>query len=258
MKYVFLSKRLSFFFLILLFFSCAPKKNIVYYQNINEMAAAKMNSYEIRIQPDDLLTINVSAEDPKISAPFNLNPLNVIGDVSSQTQLNKSAVNDYLVDAEGNIDFPVIGRIKLGGLTRSEVLAIFQTKIGVYIKNPIITVRVKNFKVAVQGEINGPGVYTATTDRFTLIEALTMAGDLKPTANRKNILIIREIDGVKTFFRVDVTQSDFINSPHYYLAQNDVVYVEPKNRSLSPDVTLFTTITSMAMTLVSLILVLTK
>jgi len=258
MKYFFLSKRPILFFLVLFFFSCTPKKNILYYQNIDEMAAAKLNSYEIKIQPDDLLTINVSAEDPKITAPFNLNPMNVIGEGNSQAQLNKSAVNDYLVDADGYINFPELGRIKLGGLTRTEVLNLFQKKIGAYIKNPIITVRVKNFKVAVHGEVNGAGMVTCETDRLTLIEALTKSGDLKPTANRKNILVIREIDGVKSFFRVDVTKADFINSPYYYLAQNDVVYVEPKNRSLSPDVTLFTTISSMAMTLVSLILVLTK
>ena len=260
MKYFFLSKRPILFFLVLLFFSCTPKKNLLYYQNIDELAAAKLNSYEIRIQPDDLLTINVSAEDPKISAPFNLNPMNVVGSSvgSNQAQSNRSAVNDYLVDANGYIDFPELGRIKLGGLTRSEVLVLFQKRIGAYIKDPIITVRVKNFKVAVHGEVNEAGIVTSETDRLTLIEALTMSGDLKPTANRKNILVIREIDGVKTFFRVDVTRSDFINSPHYYLAQNDVVYVEPKNRSLSPDVTLFTTISSMAMTLVSLILVLTR
>ena len=257
MKYFFLSKRPILFFLVLLFFSCTPKKNLLYYQNIDEMAAAKLNSYEIRIQPDDLLTINVSAEDPKIAAPFNLNPINVIGEGNSQTQ-SRTMVNDYLVDADGYINFPELGRIKLGGLTRSEVLSLFQKKIGAYIKNPIITVRVKNFKVAVHGEVSGPGIVTSETDRLTLIEALTKSGDLKPTANRKNILVIREIDGVKSYFRVDVTKADFINSPYYYLAQNDVVYVEPKNRTLSPDVTLFTTITSMTMTLISLILVLTR
>ena len=239
-----------------LFFSCTPKKNILYYQNIDEMASAKLNSYEIRIQPDDLLQINISAEDPKITAPFNLNPVNVIGEGSQVA--SKSAVNDYLVDAYGYIDFPELGKLKLSGMTRSEVLALFKKKISAYIKNPIITVRLQNFKVAVQGEVGGPGVFTVASDRITLIEALTMAGDLKTTANRKNILVIREIDGVKSYFRVDVTKADFINSPYYYLAQNDVIYVEPKNRTLSPDVTLVTTISSLLVTFVSFILVITK
>lgn len=258
MKYFCWSKSAVLFFLIFLFFSCTPKKNLLYYQNIDEMASAKLNSYEVRIQPDDLLTINVSAEDPTITAPFNLNPMNVVGEGNSQMQLNKSAVNDYLVDADGYINFPELGRIKLGGLTRSEVLNLFQKRIGAYIKNPIITVRLQNFKVAVQGEVNGPGVFPVSSDRITLIEALTQAGDLKPTANRKNILVIREIDGVKSYFRVDVTKSDFINSPYYYLAQNDVIYVEPKNRTLSPDVALVTTITSFAVSLLSFVLILTR
>lgn len=256
MKYFCFSKRPLFVFFILLFFSCTPKKDILYYQNIDDMVSTKLNSYEIKIQPDDLLTINVSAEDPSITAPFNLNPANVIGEGSKGGA--KSTIDDYLVDDEGYINFPELGRIKLGGLTRSEVLNLFQKKIGAYIKNPIITVRVKNFKVAVHGEVNGPGIVESQTDRLTLIEALTKVGDLKSTANRKNILVIREIDGVKSFFRVDVTQSDFINSPYYYLAQNDVIYVEPKNRTLSPDVTLVTTISSLLLTAVSFILVLTK
>nr|WP_288835186.1 polysaccharide biosynthesis/export family protein [uncultured Flavobacterium sp.] len=256
MKYFCLSKSTVFIFLMFLFFSCTPKKNILYYQNIDEMASAKLNSYEIRIQPDDLLQINISAEDPKITAPFNLNPVNVIGEGSQVA--SKSAVNDYLVDAYGYIDFPELGKLKLSGMTRSEVLALFKKKISAYIKNPIITVRLQNFKVAVQGEVGGPGVFTVASDRITLIEALTMAGDLKTTANRKNILVIREIDGVKSYFRVDVTKADFINSPYYYLAQNDVIYVEPKNRTLSPDVTLVTTISSLLVTFVSFILVITK
>lgn len=220
------------------------------------MASEKLNSYEIKIQPDDLLQINISAEDPKITAPFNLNPTNVIGEGGQAG--SKSVINDYLVDADGYIDFPELGKLKLSGLTRSEVLALFKKKISAYIKNPIITVRLQNFKVAVQGEVNGPSVLKVATDRFTLIEALTMAGDLKATARRDNILVIRDIDGVKSYHRVDVTKADFINSPYYYMAQNDVVYVEPRNRTLSPDVTLVTTISSLVLTFVSFLLVITK
>ncbi|MEL1240124.1 polysaccharide biosynthesis/export family protein [Flavobacterium flavipallidum] len=259
MKYFCLSKSAIFFFLMFLFFSCTPKKNLLYYQNIDTMASAKLNSYEVRIQPDDLLQINISAEDPKVTAPFNLNPTNVVGEgAQGQVGGNKSVINDYLVDAEGFINFPELGKLKLGGLTRSEVLDLLNKKIGAYIKNPIITIRIQNFKVAIHGEVNSPGLFNSKTDRLTLVEALTQAGDLKLTANRKNILVIREIDGVKSYFRVDVTKSDFINSPYYYLAQNDVIYVEPKNRTLSPDVTLVTTISSLLLTAVSFILVLTK
>lgn len=257
MRYFFLSKKSILIFLIPLLFSCTPKKDILYYQNIDAIAQEKLNSFEIRIQPDDLLTINVSAEDPTISAPFNLNPSNVIGGGSGTTAV-KSLITNYLVDADGYIDFPELGRLKLSGMTRSEVLALFKKKISVYIKNPIITIRLENFKVVVQGEVGGPGVFNVNSDRFTLIEALTMAGDLKATSRRDNILVIRDIDGVKSHHRVDMTKADFINSPYYYMAQNDVVYVEPKYRTISPDVTLVTTFTSLAVTLLSFILIIAR
>tara|TARA_R110000868_G_scaffold410823_1_gene700367 strand:+ start:595 stop:1368 length:774 start_codon:yes stop_codon:yes gene_type:complete len=257
MKYLFLSKKSLLLFLIPFIFSCTPKKDILYYQNIETMAQEKLNSYEIRIQPDDLLKINISAEDPTITAPFNLNPSNV-GSSGGGSAGSSSVVTDYLVDADGYIDFPELGRLKLSGLTRSEVLALFKKKISAYIKNPIITIRLENFKVVVQGEVGGAGVLKVSSDRFTLIEALTMAGDLKPTSRRDNILVIRDIDGVKSYHRVDVTKADFINSPYYYMAQNDVVYVEPKYRTISPDVTLATTFTSLALTILSFILVFTR
>ena len=257
MKYLFLSKKSLVLFLIPFIFSCTPKKDILYYQNIEMMAQEKLNSYEIRIQPDDLLKINISAEDPTITAPFNLNPSNV-GSSGGGSASSSSGITNYLVDADGYIDFPELGRLKLSGMTRSEVLALFKKKIAAYIKNPIITIRLENFKVVVQGEVGGPGVFQVSSDRFTLIEALTMAGDLRPTSRRDNILVIRDIDGVKSYHRVDVTKADFINSPYYYMAQNDVVYVEPKYRTISPDVTLVTTFTSLALTLLSFILIFTR
>ena len=252
MKYFFLSEKSFLLFLIPLIFSCTPKKDILYYQNIDAIAKEKLNSYEIKIQPDDLLSINISAEDPTITAPFNF----VSG--AGGTPTSRSTITNYLVDADGYIDFPELGRLKLSGMTRSEVLALFKKKISQYIKNPIITIRLENFKVVVQGEVVAPGVFQVSSDRLTLIEALTMAGDLKLTSRRDNILVIRDIDGVKSHHRVDVTKADFINSPYYYMAQNDVVYVEPKYRTISPDVTLVTTFSSLALTILSFILVFTR
>jgi polysaccharide export outer membrane protein len=234
-----------------------PQKNILQYQNIESMAQDKLNSYEIKIQPDDLLVINISAEDPKVTAPFNLNPTSVVGG-SGQGAMSKSAVDNYLVDADGFIDFPELGKLKISGLTRSEVLALFKQKLSAYIKNPIVTIRIENFKVVVQGDVGSPGVFQVNSDRFTLIEALAMAGDLKLTAQRNNILVIRDIDGVKSYHRVDVTKADFINSPYYYMAQNDVVYVAPKYKTISPNVTLVTSISSIALTLLSFLLILAR
>jgi polysaccharide export outer membrane protein len=257
MKQFFSSKKAICLFLIPFVFSCTAKKDILYYQNIDSMEQSKLHNYEIKIQPDDLLIINITAGDPTITAPFNLNSTSM-GSAGVQGGGGKSLVNNYLVDAEGYIDFPELGKLKLSGLTRSEVLALLTKKLSAYIKNPIITLRLENFKVVVQGEVASPGVYQVSSDRLTLIEALTMAGDLKLTASRDTILVIRDIDGVKSYHRVDVTKADFINSPYYYMAQNDVVYVAPKYRTVSPNLTLVTTFTSIALTIASFLLVLTR
>lgn len=164
----------------------------------------------------------------------------------------------YLVDHSGNIDFPVLGKLKISGMTRTQVLQFLKEKISSYIKNPIITMRLTNFKISVQGEVTSPGVYPITTERVTLIEALSMARDLTILGKRNNILIIREIDGVKTYNRVDITKSDFINSPFYYLSQNDVVYVEPnKNKvngsAVGPNTGVLISVTSLIITVITLI-----
>ena len=263
MKYLYLIKKAMPIFFAFIFFSCASRKDVVYYQDIDSMSPSqKSNSYEIKIQPDDLLSIIVSAEDAEIAAPFNLNASGVVG-ASKQGSSGQGASSSYLVDASGTIDFPVLGKIKVSGLSRTEVLDIFQKKISVFIKNPIINLRVLNFKVSVQGEVSSPGSYPVASDRVTLIEAITMAGDLTIFGKRDNILIIREIDGVKSYNRVDITKSDFMNSPFYYLAQNDVVYVEPnKNRvgaaAISPSTGVIISITSILLTIVTLIITITK
>lgn len=254
MKNFFKIKRLLPLLSILLLVSCIPKKDMIYYQGIADVAKQNPNSYEIKIQPDDLLSINVSAEDPEISAPFNLNPQNVVGQ-SANVQSNTTS---YLVDASGCIDFPVLGKLKLAGLTRTEVLSLLQTRVGNYIKQPIITVRLLNFKVSVQGEVNSPGTYSVTSDRFTLIEALAKSGDLTSLANRKNVMIIRENDGVKSIERVDLTKANFINSPYYYLAQNDVIYVEPGYTVMNPNIRSFTTIASILISITTFIIAIAK
>lgn len=264
MKYFFLLKKTIPFFIVILFFSCASRKDIVYYQNIDSLPSKeKSNSYEIKIQPDDLLYIIVSADDPEAADQFNLKSVNIINpgrlDLSSGQQINQL----YLVDESGNINFPTLGKLKVSGLTRSELLKMLEEKIGAYIKNPIINLRINNFKISVLGEVNSPGTYNIASERITLIEALTMARDLTIYGLRNNILIIREIDGVKSYNRVDITKADFINSPFYYLGQNDVVYVEPnKNKvngaAVGPNTPVIISVTSLLITIVALIVSLTK
>lgn len=260
MKYFFLHRSVPLLIVAVLFFSCAARKDIVYYQDIdNIQAQAKADTYEIKIQPDDLLSIIVSAEDPEIAAPFNLRSVNVQSARMTDADFGQQSLQLYLVDSNGAIDFPVVGKLRVGGLTRTQVLDLLHSKIGAYIKNPVINMRIANFKISVQGEVTAPGSYPVSSERVTLIEALSMAGDLTVFGKRSNILIIREVNGVKTFNRVDITKSGFINSPFYYLAQNDVVYVEPNKSKINgaavgPNTGVIISVSSLLITLIALII----
>jgi polysaccharide export outer membrane protein len=234
MHYFFLLKKTLPFLVVLLLFSCKSREEMVYYQNIDAMANVEQsNSYEIKIQPDDLLMIIVSADDPETAIPFNLSSVSVPSAYNMMATRGQETMQSYLVNANGMIDFPVLGKLNVAGLTRSEVLQLFQDKISKYIKNPIINLRIMNFKVSVQGEVTSPGTYSVSSERITLIEALSMAKDLTIYGKRDNILVIREVNGVKSYNRVDITKADFIHSPFYYLTQNDVVYVEPNKTRIN-------------------------
>lgn len=228
-------KTASFLLILLLCLSCGSKKDVVYYQNIDSLSAQQENnnSYEIKIQPDDLLMIIVSAEDPEVAMPFNLTTISVANSAKLEVQAGQQTIQSYLVDRNGMIEFPILGKLVVGGLSRTEVLKLLREKISLYIKNPIVNLRIMNFKISLQGEVNLPGTYPVSSERVTLVEALSMAKDLTIYGKRDNILVIREVNGVKSYNRVDITKSDFINSPFYYLAQNDVIYVEPNKTRIN-------------------------
>ena len=252
----------TFFFLFfILIFSCKPREELVYYQNIDGLKSTeKLNTYEIKIQPDDLLLIIVSADDTEAAVSFNLSSVNLpnsVGGINTAYR-GQEVMQYYLVDAAGYLDFPVLGKIKVGGQTRSDVMQFLKSSISKYIKNPIINLRILNFKVSVQGEVIQPGTYNINSERITLIEALSMARDLTIYGKRDSILIIRELDGVKSYNRVDITKADFINSPFYYLAQNDVVYVEPNKTRINgaavgANTSVLISITSLLITVITVI-----
>lgn len=261
MKYFFSVKKTIPFLFVLMFFSCASRKDSVYYQNIDSLPAQeKANSYEIKIQPDDLLLIIVSADDPETAIPFNLSTISIPSAINGAAMgaRGQESLQSYLVDAGGTIDFPVLGKLKVAGLSRTEVMQLLGGKIAQYIKNPIINLRLMNFKVSVQGEVTMPGTYSVASDRITLIEAISMAKDLTIYGKRDNILIIRDVNGVKSYNRVDITKADFIHSPFYYLAQNDVVYVEPNKTKINgaavgANTGVIISITSLLITVITLI-----
>lgn len=221
--------------LSLFIFSCASRKNVAYYQDIDQLSNLEnSSSYETKLQPDDLLMIVVMAENPEVAAPFNLP--SVIMQSNTEFENQQLRMNSYLIDNNGFIQFPVIGAIKLGGLTRTEAVSKMNQELSKYIAKPSVNLRILNFKITVQGEVTQPGVHNITSERITLAEALSLSGDLTVYGKRENILIIREKDGKKQAARVDITKADFLNSPYYYLSQNDVVYVEPNKTKVNSSV----------------------
>ena len=224
---------------LLLITACGDKKQIAYYQNIDKIASQEnANNFESKIQPDDLLMIVISTPDPEAAAPFNLETISVPTAIG-QTAQGQRQQQLYLVDANGLIQFPVLGEIKTGGQTKSEVINVIKSKLKKYINDAIVNMRIINFKVTVQGEVTKPGSFTIASERVTLPEALSLAGDLTIYGKRDNIILVREVNNKKTFNRIDITKADFINSPYYYLSQNDLIYVEP-NRAKSNTSTGFT------------------
>ena len=240
---------------------CSKRKKLFIFQNIDKQNIT-LDQFKTVIKPDDLLMIIVSAQDPEAAQPYNLmsdlsvNPNNQAGGGQRQQQL-------YLVDQKGFVDFPVLGKIKMGGKTKEDIIEELRTLISKDIKNPIINFRIMNFKVTVNGEVNRPGVHTIASERGTLPEALTLSGDLTTYGRRDNILITREVGNTVKTHRVDITQSDFINSEFYYLRQNDIVYVEPNktrinSSAVGPNVSIYLTAISLLLTTTALILTNTK
>lgn len=208
------------------FASCGSSKKVVYLQNadVNKRIEAEF-AYKTVIHPDDLLSIVVSSDDIETALPFNT-PMIGVGRENS-TVSSQQVPNGYLVGKDGTIDFPVLGKIKVVGITRAELAELLKEKLEIYLKTPIVTIQYLNFKVTVLGEVRSPGSYKVASERISILDAIGMAGDLQINGKRKNVLVMREQGDDKVFARVDLTSTEFINSPFYYLQQNDVVYVEP-------------------------------
>ncbi len=227
--------------------SCGTRKELVYFQDepLTEQLSLH-EEYELTYKTNDILTIDVSALDPDAVRPFNLSIVNygetntiVNGGLALNANANQLR-QTYLVDVNGNIEFPVLGTINIAGMTRVQLTEMLKTRIAEYVKDPIVNIRLINFTVTVLGEVNRPGTYTVQDERISLSEALGLAGDLTIYGKRNNVFLIREIDGQKKYAKYDLTSINVVNSPVYYLSQNDVVYVEPneariKSSSFNPN-----------------------
>ena len=221
--------------LLLSLTSCVSKKEVVYFQNAKDFETiVDTDTFAPKFKVNDIVSIFVSTFDIEAVAPFNLyiggrgGGGGVLGGGNSNLQLI-----DYLVDIDGNIDYPVLGKVKLLGLTVEEAKLLFKEKLSDYLKDPIVNIRILNFRISIIGEVNSPGRYEVSGERITILEALALAGDLTIKGKRENIMVVRDFNGTKTYTRVDLTNKELFNSPVYYLTQNDVVYIEPNNSARS-------------------------
>ncbi|WP_394972438.1 polysaccharide biosynthesis/export family protein [uncultured Croceitalea sp.] len=212
---------------ILILSSCASKKDVVYFQDSKDFETlVNQNSYTTKFKVDDVISIYISTLNPEASVPFNLFRGADEGGVRPEQV-------DYIIDKDGEIDFPVIGKIKIAGLSSEELRSSLRGKLADYLKDPIINIRLKNFTVTVLGEVNNPGAYRVNGEQITILEALGLAGDLTIKGLRNNILVIRDFDGTKVHTRIDLTTKEALKSPVYYLTQNDVIYIEPNNSAIT-------------------------
>ena len=230
--------------------SCTTSKQVPYMQNIDSISlAASQYLYEARIKPKDALYITNLTVSRRLTTG---------GEISS----GGGSLQSYLVENDGTINFPVVGRVSVVGLTKQECERTLESKIAPYLaktEKPVVTVRMASFRVTLMGDFSSPKVVPVTTEKMSILEAMASAGDLTLYGKRQNVLLIREdATGKKSVHRIDLTDANFINSPYYYLQQNDVIYVEPnatkaKNSALGQSVTIWFSFISISTSVASLL-----
>lgn len=244
--------------------ACQSYKKVPYFQNVEVVNEAEQQEklYDAKIMPKDLLTIVVSCTNPELAIPFNLTVASNAGiAVSTSSYVTTQPVlQPYLVDNEGNINFPVLGELKLGGLTKREAEQLIIDKLKPYMKEtPIVTVRMVNYKISVIGEVTRPGTFTISNEKVNLLEALAMAGDMTVYGLRDNVKLIREdANGKQQIVTLDLNKAETILSPYYWLQQNDIVYVTPnkakaRNSDVGNSTSLWFSATSILVSIVSLL-----
>lgn len=240
--------------------SCNTSKKVPYFTTISdsvEKSTRIPHSQYIEpiIAPNDILQVYVQTIDPKTNSVFSQSgPTETVG-VQKTT--------GYLVDEDGNIELPIVGRVKVSGLTTTAAKNLIRGKAKTFYKEPVVNVRFANFYVTVLGEVNLPGRYIVTNEKVSVIDALGMAGDMSIYGKRENVLLIREENGEKVFVRFNLNSTDCFKSPYYYLSSGDVLYIEPnkaKARTATTDLTKdrYFTLTASALSLVVSIILITR
>lgn len=210
--------------------SCTGIQDITYMQDaVYGREEIVTESRPIRVQPHDKISIVVSCKEPELARLFNLvQTTNLVGQDGEQKSQSQGHVSVYTVDDKGDIEFPVLGKVHIAGLTRDEISGKLSEELikGKWVSDPVVTVEYANLHFSVVGEVKAPGTYAITNDRITLLEAISRAGDLTPYGERE-VTVIREKDGKRIKYLVDLRDNSMFESPAYYLQQNDVVYVKP-------------------------------
>lgn len=246
----------------LLLSSCSSYKNVPYLQDaeVANNLQKELPMYDAKIMPKDLLTITVNTTIPEAAAPFNLTVQSAYNVAKSNSLNGQSALQQYLVNNDGTIDFPVLGRLQVGGLTKSEAENLIREKLGAYLKEtPIVTIRMANYKISVLGEVTRPGMFTINNEKVNIFEALALAGDLTIWGQRNNVKLIREdAEGQREIINLNLNKTDIITSPYYYLHQNDILYVTPnktkaKNSDIGQSTSLWFSATSILVSIANLI-----
>ena len=241
--------------------SCATSKEILYFQDIDNVELKPLTTeYQAVIKKDDRLSIVVSGPDKLVTAPYNLTLGELGASGYSSTDPDKSTLS-YLVDPEGNINFPILGTIHVEGMTRNELVDHLTREIGKDVKDPIVYVSFRDYKFTVLGEVRNPGTYSVDSEKINVLQALGRAGDLQLTAKRDGIILLREENGVQKHYTIDLRDSHLLESPYFYLQQNDVLYIPPSATRVATATTatgIWSTLLSTITTTITLITLITK
>ena len=250
---------------LLIFTGCTTQKKLAYLNTVTASSAESINAQlkneraDARILTDDRLSITVSALDPNAVAIYNL-PFVSFASPGSDQIYASPVLQSYLVNSQGNINFPVLGEIKLEGLTLTEAGNLIKSKLAEHVADPIVNIQFVNFRITVLGEVLRPGQFPVTNERVTILDALGLAGDMTAYGRRDNVLLTRNNNGKLEFARINLNSDEVFKSPYFYLQQNDVIYVEPNTvKSISSqDIPLYLSFLSTLATLVTLIYSISK
>lgn len=255
----------NIFLLMLLFIlcqSCISPKKVLYMQDLDSSSIRTINQqYTTKLQPDDVLNIVISSKDNLGVAPFNI--------VTTPTAIGNSNLNgqpkllNYIIRQDGTIEFPVLGKLKISGMTILETIEFLKQQLKPYLNEPVVVVEWLNFKFTVLGEVKQPGLYRSVNERVSILDALGMAGDLTIYGNRDNIILVREKDGKQETHKIDITSKKFLESDLFYIKQNDVLVVSPnkaqiQSAAFNRNTSIFVSIASLIATTITSMIVLIK